>query len=520
MPLGRPSSPILRTGEGLYNIALSRAKTGRGQAGAAMPGEGIDLLNNDYLSKRGQNVRVLIADDDLTSNEILAALLEKNGYEVLTVQSGSEALRVMEQANPPRMVILDWLMPGLDGLDVCRRIRLLETDIPPYIIMLTVKDRKEDVVAGLDIGADDYLSKPYDPGELRARVDVGRRIVELQQNLAVRMNDLFESHERFRSFVENANDIIYTLAIDGVFCYVSPNWPLLLGHDTDEVVGQHFERFIHPDDLPTCFSFIEKILATGEKESGIEYRVRHKNGSWQWHVTNASIIHNSRGEFSSFLGVARNITDRKLADDKIKNLLQEKELLLKEVHHRIKNNMNSIMGLLTLQAGHIKDSSAIAALEEAKNRIYSMMLLYDKLYLSDSYTELSLKTYLSVLVDEIIGNFPNSRMVKVEKQIDEFILKGNILFPLGIIINELLTNIMKYAFTVRETGLITITASINKQHVIITIGDNGIGLPESVSFKDSEGFGLQLVWMLSKQIGCSVRIERGNGTRFVLEFDV
>ena len=128
-------------------------------------------------------MRILIADDDVTSRLVLTGVLTKYGHEVVATVDGAEAWEAMRQPDAPALAILDWMMPGLAGVDVCRRIRGLQSDQPPYVIILTSKGDKADIVAGLEAGADDYLAKPFDPGELRARVDVGRRMIELQLRL-------------------------------------------------------------------------------------------------------------------------------------------------------------------------------------------------------------------------------------------------------------------------------------------------------------------------------------------------
>ena len=128
-------------------------------------------------------MRILIADDDLTSRLVLAGVLKKWGHEVVATVDGAQAWETMQRPDAPAFAILDWMMPGLPGVEVCRRVRGLPSDQPPYLILLTAKGEKADIVAGLEAGADDYLSKPFDPGELRARVDVGRRIIELQARL-------------------------------------------------------------------------------------------------------------------------------------------------------------------------------------------------------------------------------------------------------------------------------------------------------------------------------------------------
>ena len=128
-------------------------------------------------------MRILIADDDLTSRTMLAGALSKAGHDVTTVADGAEAWRALQQPDAPPLVILDWMMPGMDGPEVVRRVRAVPSERPPYIIVLSTKGEKADIIAGLDAGANDYLAKPFDAGELRARIGVGQRMVEMQDAL-------------------------------------------------------------------------------------------------------------------------------------------------------------------------------------------------------------------------------------------------------------------------------------------------------------------------------------------------
>jgi len=136
-------------------------------------------------------MRILIAEDDLTSRKVLAAVLKKGGHDVIETVNGLEAWKILQQADAPSLVILDWMMPEMDGLEVIRQVRARPVQKPPYLIMLTTRDEKADIIAGLDAGANDYLAKPFDTGELRARVAVGRRMVELQDALIESREILF-----------------------------------------------------------------------------------------------------------------------------------------------------------------------------------------------------------------------------------------------------------------------------------------------------------------------------------------
>lgn len=138
-------------------------------------------------------MRILIAEDDLTSRVMLAGVLRKNGHEVVETCNGAEAWDVFQKSDAPRLVILDWMMPQMDGLEVVRLIRAMQSSQPPYIIMLTSRSDKAEIVAGLDAGANDYLSKPFNPEELRARVGVGQRMVEMQDALNSKVEELHQA---------------------------------------------------------------------------------------------------------------------------------------------------------------------------------------------------------------------------------------------------------------------------------------------------------------------------------------
>ena len=132
-------------------------------------------------------MNVLVADDEVIFRKMVRGVLVRAGHEVIEAAAGDEALSLLLAAEAPPMAILDWMMPGLDGVDLCRAVRAQEGRISPYLILLTSKDRREDVVSGLEAGADDYLTKPFDARELRARVHVGERILGLQRALADRV---------------------------------------------------------------------------------------------------------------------------------------------------------------------------------------------------------------------------------------------------------------------------------------------------------------------------------------------
>jgi len=321
--------------------------------------------------------------------------------------------------------------------------------------------------------------------------------------------------EKFNSFYEYAAMGYFTLNPDSTICEMNRSGADLLGSDRSELVSRKFRSFVSGETLSEFDVFLEKIFKSGTRQI-CEARLKIENNIKSF-VHIEGIL--SSKETKCYIN-AVDITDRKLAEETVYNLLNEKELILKEVHHRVKNNMYNIGALLNMQANARTDEASKNVLFDAAGRVQSMSVLYDKLYRSEHTASVSLKEYFPDLIYEIAGIFPQKKSVKIKTEIEDIVLDAKILSILGILVNEIITNSMKYAFTGRSDGVITVTASKADERIVITIADNGAGIPEGVTFENSTGFGMQLANMLTMQIGGSIRIERGEGTGFVLEFKI
>jgi PAS domain S-box-containing protein len=335
---------------------------------------------------------------------------------------------------------------------------------------------------------------------------------------------LKKSEEQYRRITGAITDYLYTVLVrDGKATETIHNEACIAitGYSAGEFNADPYLwiRMVLPEDREMVSLHFLQILGDADLPP-IEHRIVCKDGSIRWISDTTIPKHDENRKLVSYDGVIKDITEQKVAEEKLKNLLEEKELILKEVHHRIKNNMNTIVSLLSLQARTLKSKSAIIAREDAENRVRSMMMLYDKLYQSSRFSELSVSEYIGELMDEVISNFPNKNIVSAEKKIQEFSLEVKKIQPLGIIVNELLTNIMKYAFKGRAEGHIFLSATNAGGLVTVIVEDDGNGMPDSVSFENSTGFGLILVNGLTKQLNGTIRIERIAGTRIVLEFRV
>lgn len=328
---------------------------------------------------------------------------------------------------------------------------------------------------------------------------------------------LLISENKYRKIFENVQDVFYQTDLEGTIIEISPSIEKYAGFTRDELIGSPVQNVYY--DLSDRDRLIDILKSDGKV---VDYELCLKT---KWNrpvITSASshLILNSSGNPVGIEGSLRDITARKSAEDRVKSLLYEKEILLKETHHRVKNNMNAVYGMLFMQSEEINNPECRAILKDAASRVHSMTVLYDKLYRSSDYREMNIAEYIPPLVEEISSIFDTSSMVKFELAIEDFNLGSKVLSCLGIIINELITNSMKYAFNGCSDGVISITASKKSDEVTVVYRDNGVGIPESQSFENSTGFGMQLLDMLVKQVGGSAEINRDSGTGFIFNFRV
>ncbi len=202
-------------------------------------------------------------------------------------------------------------------------------------------------------------------GESQGILSVGLDITERK-----RMEEaLRASEQRFRSFVENANDVVFALTSSGTFSYVSPQWKESIGYDLSDVIGKPFVPFVHPDDVPACYAFLALVLSTGEKQRGVEYRVLHKNGTWLWYTANGSRINDSDGSVS-FIGIGRDITEQKLAQNELMKTqkLESISILAAGIAHNFNNVLTGVIGYISFARKHLDDYGKAAPLLEAAEK--------------------------------------------------------------------------------------------------------------------------------------------------------
>jgi len=317
--------------------------------------------------------------------------------------------------------------------------------------------------------------------------------------------------EELDRYFENSLDLLCIADTNGIFLRLNPEWENVLGYKLEDLQGRRFLDLVHPEDLERTLAAVS-ALADQRSILNFENRYRAKDGSYHW------IEWRSRPYGKLIYAAARDVTDRKRIEEDLKRQVEEKELLLKEVHHRIKNNLASIEALVALKSEAAANPEAKEALRETLGRIVGMRILYEKLLGGGEYAESSVRGYIESLVlslDEALSLPPG---VELLSAVEDFPLPAGKLFPLGIIVNELVTNSIKYAFQDRDRGRIEVRLSRQGSAAVLEISDDGQGLPASTKAEDSGGFGLALVRMLADQLRGEFSIESEGGTRASLSF--
>ena len=331
---------------------------------------------------------------------------------------------------------------------------------------------------------------------------------------------LKESEARFRRLAENARDIIYryTFVPKRGFEYVSPAATPITGYTPEEHYADPDLGFkiVLEEDRP----LMEKIN-TAKVLEPIVLRWKKKDGTIIWTEQINVPIYDEAGNLVAIEGIARDITERKLAEEALKQSLREKEILIREIHHRVKNNMQVISSILNLQSALLEDPRAKAAFKECQYRIKSMAMVHEKLYRAKDLSQIDFSEYLNTLARNIfLDQQVKPDQVQLHLDIDQINLDINKAVPLGLIINELITNAFKHAFRGGRKGNLWVRLKkIGERGVELTVKDDGVGFPKGLDWKKAESLGLVIINTLVEQIDGKIELIPDGGTEFKITFE-
>ncbi len=494
---------------------------------------------------------ILVVDDDPVARAAMSGYLHDAGYAVREADGGTNALALFDERGADA-VLLDWRMPGKSGAEVLPHIAAQAPTVPVIVVSGTSEVRE--LARALRLGAWDFVIKPIEDMAVLERALVrcllraellreqGRRRETLEELVRRRTEDLeeanrrlrreiaerreferalAESEERFRQLMENTNEVfwVHDLARNRLL-YLSPAYETVWGRTVEQAMHPETPRFatIHPDDRAGMDAAMTGI-ATSATPVDAEFRIVRPDGGVRWVHARAFPVRDSTGAVYRVAGVAADVTVRRTAEERIRASLREKEILLREVHHRVKNNLQLIVSLLNLQAAYAGGAADRERFIESRNRVASMALAHEELYRANDLASVNVADYVERLARKLVQASVDTD-VELALDLPPLFLPVSAAIPCGLILNELVTNAIKHAFPDRDAGRVTIAARRDGRLVEMRVTDDGVGLPQDFDPAGGATLGMQLVGSLVAQLGGRLDVASGTaGASFVMRFE-
>lgn len=363
--------------------------------------------------------------------------------------------------------------------------------------------------------------------DLSARVEVvgtdelsnlSRAINNMLASLELSHQKLHESESRYHAVVEDQSELICRFRLDGSIVFANEACRRYFDMGGQLQPGQNFLHM-----LPSAArSDVEGLLPslTASRPAGTFECRLERDGEARWLQWGIRAIYDRQGQASEFQAVGRDITELKLKEEQIKASLKEKDALLKEIHHRVKNNLQIISSMLSLQEARVSDPGSREILADSRNRIKSMALIHERLYGSPDLSSIDFAEYLRSLVGHLASSYgAGGGRISTRMDVEAMSLNIDTAIPLGLIVNELVTNSFKHAFPGEAKGEIFVRLRREgEMQYLLVVGDDGTGLPPGLDIERTPSLGLQLVHALARQTGSRITVERGKGTAFRIEF--
>ncbi len=377
-------------------------------------------------------------------------------------------------------------------------------------------------------------------GEIRSQVSV---LSEKNRQLESEITDRNRAEEAMRLSEHRLSDIINflpdaTFAIDLNGNVIAWNKAIeeMTGVPADQVIGKGGYEYAVPFygvRRPVLIDLVSQDGSeAGERYPGIVKKgdklisetfvplLYGGKGAQLWLI--ASPLYDEKGMLVGAVESIRDITDRKIAEDNVRHTLEEKDVLLQEIHHRVKNNLQVVSALIELQLQYMKDKNSINTLRDSQNRIRTMALIHETLYRSHDLSKVEFHAYIRKLVDALFDTYSiEEHTITTIYLVDETLLDVDTAIHCGLIVNELVSNTFKHAFPDGRRGTITIGFHKSGEHYTLSYADNGVGIPGGIDCTTTESLGLKLVSLLStEQLEGTIQLIRGQGTKFIIVFPV
>jgi len=453
-------------------------------------------------------LNILHLEDDENDSELLRNELEVSGLNFSYNRVDNEKDFVSSLSNSDYNIIFsDFSLPTYNGLKALEKCVAIRPELPFILVSGTLGE--DAAVESMKMGATDYVLK----NKLYKLIPtINRALVEVNEK---KLRQFAEN--RYGLLIESARDVIFTLSTTGEIISLNRAFDEITGLKREDWIGKNFSGLIHSDDLHIAVSKFENTLA-GNKTERYEIRFNNSEGGLLYGEILTALIQqkNIPGEV---LGIVRDVTERRSAEKLILNSLREKEILLKEIHHRVKNNLQVIISLLNMQASELNDPALISSYREIQNRVISMSLVHQSFYQSNSLSDIDFSVYIKRLAENLFKIFGFSKeKIALEIKTSGIHISIDTAIPLGLLINEVLSNSLKHGFREEDSGSIYIELTDLGNDYILKIGDSGSGMPEDIAPGKTNSLGMTLIKMLCEQIDGKIELNLNNGTEYIVKF--
>lgn len=395
-------------------------------------------------------------------------------------------------------------------------------------LLINRRNRAEEEVRKLNEGLERRIierTAQLETANKRLEDEISVRM-KLEEKMRLDAHNLELAELKFRGLIEFAPDSIIIIDTEGNITLLNTQAQKMFGYNKDELIGRPIETLI-PERFREAHVRLRKDYYADPRirpmASGIDILCLRKDGSE--FPTEVSLSPMDSRDGLVVISDIRDITDRRQAEERIKASLKEKEVLLREVYHRVKNNMQVISSMLNLQSEYIKDERAVEMCKESQDRIRSMALVHEKLYKSGNLAIIDYDDYIKDLVNSLFSFYEDkARKIYVNTKVGDVSLSVDAAIPCGLIINELVSNSIKHAFPEnirlgdRRCEISITLRPVGQDLIELVVGDNGIGMPAYIDLNKVETLGLRLVSILAKQLQGSIELERKEGAEFRVRF--
>jgi PAS domain S-box-containing protein len=282
-----------------------------------------------------------------------------------------------------------------------------------------------------------------------------------------------------------------------------------MGVKPEDLVGKFCFEVVHGTESPIDNCPHSMLLHNNKEHSSVV----HEENMGGFFLVTTTPIRNGEGKVMGSVHMAKDITDRMILEKQLESALDDKDMLMKEVHHRVKNNLMIISSLLNLQSRNIEDEVTRDIFKDSQSRAKCMALIHDKLYRSGDLKKIDMADYIQSLIKDIYQIYVLHGNIDVNTDLEKVMVDINTAIPLGLIINELLTNSFKYAYPEEKKGTVDVKfKKLGKERYYLEISDQGVGLPPELDPKDCDTLGMQLIYNLTGQLKGTMEIDSSNGT--------